>query len=579
MSLEEQAFEAYRDGPSPDRLLALLKTQQDRVYNLCFQVLRHAQDAEDAAQKVLLKLVEGLGALPDAAALRRWLYRVCVTTALDVRTERSRRRAREREVALMNPIQSAPASDGEGDLLAAIGSLEEDLGDLLVRHYFEKSTLKELAAEQRVSEVAVWKRIEKGKERLRKLLSTPSSAMSMAALELRLTSIVPAKAPAAWPAAALAAKAGVPAAVGAMAVAAKAGSSAKIVAACIGLLAAGLGGAVYLGAVRTRQEPQEARDQALKPSAHRRPKDPTTGAAAAPFPTAAAPGKAPESAATTKAGPSGDAELKERLRKVIRLSLQAKGLGKPGDVPDPGLVKEVEAITDDLGPAFKDPASVPGLFAGVYRYTMEVIFEELGVPMSESQKGALLSAVGRMRAPLEECSKGPLQDYAVNELRAYRELVVGLKSLTEAQLGNLAQFTTPSEMFPISGSEIVVFNGIQESSEEVVRVWTKAYQLGDAQMSAAGTAAKTFVDAWDRIDRQFEAQYGYRPGTKPPGTPAGNFADRTGMAVDYALSTLEAERDALRLLEGALTAEQLNRLRGAPMTRFNRGTVPVGAER
>jgi len=99
---------------SPDLLLALLKTQQDRVYNLCFQVLRHAEDAEDAAQKVLLKLVEGLGALPDAAALRRWLYRVCVTTALDVRTERSRRRAREREVALMNPIQSAPASDGEG---------------------------------------------------------------------------------------------------------------------------------------------------------------------------------------------------------------------------------------------------------------------------------------------------------------------------------------------------------------------------------------------------------------------------------------------------------------------------------
>src|SRR4051812_43722991 len=118
MSIEEQALKTYQSGPTQDRLVALLRTQQDRIYNLCFQVLRQAQDAEDAAQKVLLKLVEGIGALPDVQALRRWLYRVCVTTALDVRTERSRRRAREQEVALMKQTVMAPNPEGEGDLLA-----------------------------------------------------------------------------------------------------------------------------------------------------------------------------------------------------------------------------------------------------------------------------------------------------------------------------------------------------------------------------------------------------------------------------------------------------------------------------
>src|SRR6185295_6041810 len=140
MSIEEQALKAYQGDPTQDRLVELLRTQQDRIYNLCFQVLRQAQDAEDAAQKVLLKLAEGVGALPDAAALRRWLYRVCVTTALDVRTQRSRRRAREREVALMNPSETAPEPQGEGEILTAIASLDADAGDLVVRHYFEKST-------------------------------------------------------------------------------------------------------------------------------------------------------------------------------------------------------------------------------------------------------------------------------------------------------------------------------------------------------------------------------------------------------------------------------------------------------
>jgi RNA polymerase sigma factor (sigma-70 family) len=288
MSVEEQALKAYQSGPTQDRFVGLVRTQQDRIYNLCFQVLRHAQDAEDAAQKVLLKLVEGVGALPDATALRRWLYRVCVTTALDVRTERSRRRAREREVALMKQTGTAPHPEGEGDLLAAIGSLDAEVGDLLVRHYFEKATLKELATEQRISEVAIWKRIEKGKGRLRELLTAQTPALSMAALDVRLTSIVPARAPAALAAVAVAAKVGAGAALGVITVAAKTGGTAKIVAACIGLLAAGLGWTIYVQGARERQEALEARGPVAVAAARPPSSDPRMASAPASTPATTA---------------------------------------------------------------------------------------------------------------------------------------------------------------------------------------------------------------------------------------------------------------------------------------------------
>ena len=392
MSVEEQAFGAYRARPAQDLLLALLRSQQDRVYNLCFQVLRHAQDAEDAAQKVLLKLAEGVGALPDAAAMRRWLYRVCVTTALDARTQRSRRRAREREVALMNPSETSPEPQGEGQILAAIATLDADAGDLVVRHYFEKSTLRELAEERRVSEVAVWKRIEKAKAQLREVLSTPGSALSMAALDVRLEAIVRVSAPVTWaPLAALVKASGTGIAIGGITVAAKAGSTAKVVAVCVGILAAGLGGALYVGAQRARREETQAQEQAKAASVRLRRaevdaaklREKTAPVAA----TAAAPAKSNSPTAQPPAPAEGtaDRDMKERLRKLIRLTIQMKEKKKRDVSADPEAIKIIMAVNTEFGGALQSPSSNPSKFATYVRISMEVMFEELGSPFSETQ--------------------------------------------------------------------------------------------------------------------------------------------------------------------------------------------------
>jgi RNA polymerase sigma-70 factor (ECF subfamily) len=579
MSVEEEAFGAYKGDPTRDRLLALLRTQQDRVYNVCYQVLRHAQDAEDAAQKVLLKLVEGIGGLPDAVALRRWLHRVCLTTSLDARTERSRRRAREREVALKKQTDSTPEPDGEGDLMGAIGSLDADLGDLILRHYFEKTTLKELAAERQVSEVAVWKRIEKGKGKLRELLSTSGAAMSMAALDLRLASIVPVQAPVAWTGVVLAAKASV--ALGGLAVAAKGVSTAKIVAACIGLLAVGLAAGIAIGSSRARREAPEVQQPQVVAVAK-----PTVEKGGAPSgESASASAPAPAAAVSVRQVPaeaSPDDGLRELLRKMARMAIKARGSGKLDASSDPEALPVMTKIMTELGPTLQAPASDPPRYSKIVKLSLDVMFEELGCPLTEAQKSSIGAGVDRMKAQLEQCRNESAQDRNIGELRAYRELNAGLKALTDVQIGKMTEVTSPSTMFPLGGTTTVLLNTIEDPAEQIAREWIKGYQLVDSQNQAAASAARTYVETLDQVDRRFEAQYGHRPGEKPAGSSLNSFVDQTAAVVDYAIATAEAQRDALRLLEGAMTPEQLEKLRGTTMTEFKRGAVKVvrvGADR
>src|SRR5690349_14001356 len=95
------AFDAYRARPGRETLLALLEEQQDRVYNLCYQVLRHPENAEDAAQQVLMSLLDALPRLSDGAHLKQWLHRAAFHVSLDLKKVQKRRRERETKAGAM----------------------------------------------------------------------------------------------------------------------------------------------------------------------------------------------------------------------------------------------------------------------------------------------------------------------------------------------------------------------------------------------------------------------------------------------------------------------------------------------
>src|SRR6185436_8601793 len=86
---------AFAAEPHEDVFAEIVRRHSGRVYAICYRVLGHAQDAEDAAQAVFLTLSQKAAALKDMRFLDAWLHHVARQVALDARKMAERRRQRE----------------------------------------------------------------------------------------------------------------------------------------------------------------------------------------------------------------------------------------------------------------------------------------------------------------------------------------------------------------------------------------------------------------------------------------------------------------------------------------------------
>src|SRR5436190_3559247 len=252
---------ACRANPSAENLRALLESCQDRVYNVCRQVLRHPQDAEDAAQEALLKIAAGVASRTEFQHFDPWMYRVAFNAALNALKLKKRRAAHERR-ALM-AAAATPPDDACEAVHEALGTLDDDARCVIVQHFFEQRSLEELGREQGCSSVAVWKRLEKAKTTLRQTLLRSGAGTYASFIDGVFQSIQPAAAPAGLVSEALLAKAalllapaapGVAAAVGGIAMSAKGMSLAAVGVVSLLLFFTGMGGGYLIKASPHREE-------------------------------------------------------------------------------------------------------------------------------------------------------------------------------------------------------------------------------------------------------------------------------------------------------------------------------------
>jgi RNA polymerase sigma factor (sigma-70 family) len=66
----------------------LVRTHQAWVYNIAQRMLFHPQDAEDATQEILVKMVTRLSSFEGRSSFRTWLYRIVVNHVLNTRRGR-----------------------------------------------------------------------------------------------------------------------------------------------------------------------------------------------------------------------------------------------------------------------------------------------------------------------------------------------------------------------------------------------------------------------------------------------------------------------------------------------------------
>ena len=347
------AFEMFRRSPSPDSLIALLRAHQDGVYTVCLHVLRHPQDAEDAAQEALTKIVSGAGELKEPRAFKSWLYRLVYRTAVDHLRRRDARRRNEtgRAAVTERPL----AEDARVAVHEAMIRLPDVDRLLLVEHYFEKTPLEELGRREGITKVAVWKRIERAKERLKRGLAGMGVTLGGSEVSGALEAVTPATAPPGLVGSAIASKAALLAAGGLAVGMTKSGLGAVAVACLLIGLLAGLGGYHVMAGKRIEPAaPKDSRGTSRDDKAAASTVAPRTAASNA------------EGRAEAAPSPGAKNSLRATLEKYKALKSQWRLKPRPSDPEEDRTLAKIEAgeirrLTEGLRElVFEDPSTFLG---------------------------------------------------------------------------------------------------------------------------------------------------------------------------------------------------------------------------
>jgi RNA polymerase sigma factor (sigma-70 family) len=79
---ELSALVAVAKKGDRNALEALVRAVQKDVYNLAVRFLWHPQDAEDATQEILIRVITGLAGFEGKSSFRTWVYRIASNTLL-----------------------------------------------------------------------------------------------------------------------------------------------------------------------------------------------------------------------------------------------------------------------------------------------------------------------------------------------------------------------------------------------------------------------------------------------------------------------------------------------------------------
>jgi RNA polymerase sigma-70 factor, ECF subfamily len=114
------------DRAALERLIA---QYQRPLFGLCYGILPHAEDAEDAVQETFLRALRGLADFREQASFRTWLYRIAINLCLN------RKRA-HRPAEPWDEEGHSRFSDAGSPEAAALCHLQiiEALSTLLPRH-------------------------------------------------------------------------------------------------------------------------------------------------------------------------------------------------------------------------------------------------------------------------------------------------------------------------------------------------------------------------------------------------------------------------------------------------------------
>lgn len=146
-----------------DRYVGLYRSSVTRA-SLC--ILRDADEAEDIAQDVFLRLYTYTGCFDGDEHVRAWLLRCAANMSIDA----LRSYRRKNTVSLSEIGEKAAPDSGDDAVMPAVMTLPPKLRIAVYLHYYEGYSVAKTAAILKISQSAVKWRLKSGREKLKVLI-------------------------------------------------------------------------------------------------------------------------------------------------------------------------------------------------------------------------------------------------------------------------------------------------------------------------------------------------------------------------------------------------------------------------
>jgi RNA polymerase sigma factor (sigma-70 family) len=169
---DQQLVEYALAGSEEAPFQAILHRHGPMVYRVCWRVLQHSQDAEDAFQTTFLILAQRLQTLRKHASLASWLHGVAYRVALKAKAQSSARRLHEQRASkgALPPRDDLTWRELHLALDLELKQLPEKWRQPLILCYLEGRTQDEAASELGWSTRTLRRRLEEGRDALGKRL-------------------------------------------------------------------------------------------------------------------------------------------------------------------------------------------------------------------------------------------------------------------------------------------------------------------------------------------------------------------------------------------------------------------------
>jgi RNA polymerase sigma-70 factor (ECF subfamily) len=152
----------------------IVELHQDSAFRVAWLITHSAADAEEVAQDAFLKAHRALGKFREGAPFRPWLLRIVANEAHNRRAANSRRERLTRRAGeeggdwiAASPETALIASDGRGELIAALRKLDERDRLVIAYRYFLELSEAETAAALGCRRGTVKSRLSRALVRLR----------------------------------------------------------------------------------------------------------------------------------------------------------------------------------------------------------------------------------------------------------------------------------------------------------------------------------------------------------------------------------------------------------------------------